>query len=208
MAYNQLKVLESLQALHKQQPNTDLARPVFRVVPSQKRKADGTFCPEAWGQDESGKESKKQYTGFSTNVAEFLFRPEVVKDREPKPKQYKRYQSSRTPLYYDPTLPPGWSRKVSQRMTGATAGGFDTYLIDPTGKRFRSKQEIRRHFEKVGEVRWYWEDFDFNPFGSKGQAVEEDKNIPFWEEDGDVNNAEPLIMDTSDFLKTEVVEFG
>ena len=61
-------------------------------------------------------------------------------------------------------------RKVTQRMTGATAGGWDTYLMDPTGKRFRSKQEIRRHFERIGEVFLRWEDFDFNPFGSKGQV--------------------------------------
>ena len=64
----------------------------------------------------------------------------------------------------------GYTRKVTQRMTGATAGGWDTYLMDPTGKRFRSKQEIRRYFERVGEVFLRWEDFDFNPFGSKGQV--------------------------------------
>ena len=102
-------------------------------------------------------------------------------------------------------------RKVTQRMTGATAGGWDTYLIDPTGKRFRSKQEIRRHFERVGEVFLRWEDFDFNPFGSKGQVrldhilimtslvtnaptqvVEEDQNIPFWEEPGDLDPSDLL----------------
>ena len=33
----------------------------------------------------------------------------------------------------------------------------------------RSKQEIRRYFEQIGETRLRWEDFDFNPFGSKGQ---------------------------------------
>ena len=102
-------------------------------------------------------------------------------------------------------------RKVTQRMTGATAGGWDTYLIDPTGKRFRSKQEIRRHFERIGEVFLRWEDFDFNPFGSKGQVgldhilnmtslltnapaqvVEEDQNIPFWEEPGDLDPSDLL----------------
>ena len=93
-------------------------------------------------------------------------------------------------------------------MTGATAGGWDTYLIDPTGKRFRSKQEIRRHFERIGEVFLRWEDFDFNPFGSKGQVrkctranriltyshqvVEEDQNIPYWEEPGDIDPSQFL----------------
>jgi len=93
-----------------------------------------------------------------------------------------------TELPFSTILPfPGWSRKVTQRMTGATAGGWDTYLMDPTGKRFRSKQEVRRHFERIGEVFLRWEDFDFNPFGSKGQVIEEDQNIPFWEEPGDLD---------------------
>ena len=99
------------------------------------------------------------------------------------------------------------TRKVTQRLTGATAGGWDTYLMDPTGKRFRSKQEIRRHFERIGEVFLRWEDFDFNPFGSKGQVkeniqkprssrssqvIEEDQNIPFWEEPGDLDPSQLL----------------
>ena len=143
------------------------------------------------------------------------------------PRTYNRYKRNKIPLFHDPTLPPGWSRwigvvkggghflifcrKVTQRMTGATAGGWDTYLIDPTGKRFRSKQEIRRHFERIGEVFLRWEDFDFNPFGSKGQVrldhilnmtslvtnapaqvVEEDQNIPFWEEPGDLDPSDLL----------------
>ena len=58
------------------------------------------------------------------------------------------------------------------RKTGATAGGWDTYITGPPEtnfKRFRSKQDIRRYFELIGETRLRWEDFDFNPFGSKGQ---------------------------------------
>ena len=98
---------------------------------------------------------------------------------------------------------------MTQRMTGATAGGWDTYLMDPTGKRFRSKQEIRRHFERIGEVFLRWEDFDFNPFGSKGQVsgsertvakrvlthyqvIEEDQNIPYWEEHGEIDPSQFL----------------
>ena len=43
-------------------------------------------------------------------------------------------------------------RKVSMRKSGATAGGWDTYITGPAEtnfKRFRSKQEIRRYFEQV-----------------------------------------------------------
>ena len=38
-------------------------------------------------------------------------------------------------------------------------------------RRFRSRQEIKRHFERIGETFLRWEDFDFNPFGSKGQVI-------------------------------------
>jgi hypothetical protein len=85
-------------------------------------------------------------------------------------------------------------------VTGATAGGWDTYITDPTGKRFRSKQDIRRQFEMVGETYLNWQDFDFNPFGSKGQLVEDDQNVPFWEEEGGD------VVDVADFLKAEMIE--
>ena len=99
---------------------------------------------------------------------------EDIKNLNTREKPVKRYNRNnhpdRTPLFHDPTLPPGWSRKITQRKTGGTAGGWDTYIIDPNGKRFRSRQEIRRHFEQIQEMYLRWEDFDFNPFGSKGQV--------------------------------------
>jgi len=171
VAYEQLKALEALQAGKRK-----------REV--QAKQWDVPAAPAHSG--EAFKLPLDNAIGFHTNAAEFLFQPEVVKDRPQR--TYKRYnRDNRTPLFHDPTLPPGWSRKVTQRMTGATAGGWDTYLMDPTGKRFRSKQEVRRHFERIGEVFLRWEDFDFNPFGSKGQVIEEDQNIPFWEEPGDLD---------------------
>jgi len=176
VAYEQLKALEALQATKGRQEVHAKQWPVPAPPPQS---GDGfTALPLV----NSG--------AFQTNAADFLFQPDVVKDRPPR--TYNRYKRNKIPLFHDPTLPPGWSRKVTQRMTGATAGGWDTYLIDPTGKRFRSKQEIRRHFERIGEVFLRWEDFDFNPFGSKGQVVEEDQNIPFWEEPGDLDPSDLL----------------
>ena len=93
-------------------------------------------------------------------------------------KLQSRYKiGGREPLYVDPTLPPGWARQVSQRKSGATAGGWDTYITDPNGKRFRSRQEIKRHFERIGEMSLKYFDFDFNPFGSKGQLPSSNDNV-------------------------------
>jgi len=87
------------------------------------------------------------------------------------PVQRRRFPNTenKEPLYVDPTLPPGWSRIVSQRKTGASAGSWDVYVIHANGKRFRSRMDIKRYFEKTGETEYNWQDFDFNPFGSKGQ---------------------------------------
>ncbi|TRY74452.1 hypothetical protein TCAL_10091 [Tigriopus californicus] len=73
---------------------------------------------------------------------------------------------NRVPLYEDDRLPPGWHRKVSQRKSGSSAGRYEVFIIGPTGKRFRSKNELKTFFEKTGERSLNPEDFDFSTFGT------------------------------------------
>ena len=73
---------------------------------------------------------------------------------------------SRVPLYIDERLPPGWHRKVSQRKSGASAGRYEVFIIGPTGKRFRSRNELKAFFEKTGENVLTPEHFDFSTFGT------------------------------------------
>lgn len=73
---------------------------------------------------------------------------------------------NRTPLYHDDRLPSGWHRKVSQRKSGASAGRFEVFIIGPTGKRFRSRNELKAFFEKTGETTLQPEHFDFSTFGT------------------------------------------
>ena len=78
---------------------------------------------------------------------------------------------NRTPLYEDETLPPGWHRKVSQRKSGASAGRYEVFIIGPTGKRFRSRNELKTFFEKTGETGLNPDDFDFSTFGRNNPKV-------------------------------------
>ena len=74
---------------------------------------------------------------------------------------------NRLPLYLDTRLPPGWHRKVSQRKSGASAGRYEVFIIGPTGKRFRSRNEMRAFFDKTNnDSNIDPDDFDFSIFGS------------------------------------------
>ena len=74
---------------------------------------------------------------------------------------------NRSPLYLDTRLPPGWHRKVSQRKSGASAGRYEVFIIGPTGKRFRSRNEMRAFFDKTSnDSNIDPDDFDFSIFGS------------------------------------------
>ena len=76
----------------------------------------------------------------------------------------------RTPLYVDNRLPSGWHRKVTQRQSGAYAGRYEVRIFSPTGKRFRSKNELKTFFDKTGETVLQLDHFDFTIWGTNEYA--------------------------------------
>jgi len=51
----------------------------------------------------------------------------------------------------DGALVEGWAAKTERRMTGNSAGTFDTYFFAPNGARFRSRVEVARHLGLIGD---------------------------------------------------------
>lgn len=44
---------------------------------------------------------------------------------------------------------PGWTKIVAQRKSGKTKGRHDVYIINPEGRKFRSRVELQRHLSTV-----------------------------------------------------------
>lgn len=80
---------------------------------------------------------------------------EDLNETDAQSKQYLSFGTS--------SLPPGWSRKVTQRKTGKTAGKMDVYFTSPDGQRFRSKVSLQAFLQKSGEGNFDISLFDFSP---------------------------------------------
>lgn len=84
----------------------------------------------------------------------------------------------RSIIVADKRLPPGWQKHFTQRKAGTSAGKWDVlFLHKSSGKKFRSRNDIRSFMETQGQFDFDPEKFDFcihRKKKSHGQKVKQD----------------------------------
>ena len=69
-------------------------------------------------------------------------------------------------------LPPGWHRKVIQRKNGASVDKNDltnVLICGPNQREFRSRNDLKNYFQKIGENDLDPDDFDFSVYGTNAK---------------------------------------
>ena len=74
-------------------------------------------------------------------------------------------------MYSDPTLPPGWKRKVKKR-TGLAGGAgpdkWDVFIVNPDGRKFKTRNELKNFIDNENsDSDLDVDNFDFTVSGVK-----------------------------------------
>ncbi|KAK5646830.1 hypothetical protein RI129_005294 [Pyrocoelia pectoralis] len=79
----------------------------------------------------------------------------------------------------DPRLPPNWAKHVMQRSTGASAGKWDTIIVSPEGRRFRTRSEIKAFLEENPQLNYNEDMFTFSLYRrSRTRRVTHSVDVP------------------------------
>ena len=132
-------------------------------------KAEKTSKKETESKDVKTKGSEKDIKSKKTNPVKG-----TLKQLKPKTKKKRVLSdsedtwdssdtlSSPNIMYRDPKLPPGWTRKVKKRTV---TGKYDVFIINPTGKKFKNKTELKSFLERQSDSDLEVDNFDFSVSG-------------------------------------------
>jgi len=68
-------------------------------------------------------------------------------------------------MYKDPSLPPGWKRKVKKRALGPQSGKWDVFIVSPNGRKFKTRSELRSYLDRQSDSDLDIDNFDFTVSG-------------------------------------------
>ncbi|XP_040573433.1 uncharacterized protein [Lepeophtheirus salmonis] len=119
---------------------------------SSSRTIKGRFKTEADVRRGNGK--KLEYLLFDMNLEPNLIAKQMVEGYNiPGPGEPIPVDSS--------NLPDGWEKRVIQRGLGVTRGKWDVFIQNASGKSFRSKTELQKHFDE-NHLNYSIDSFDFS----------------------------------------------
>jgi len=133
-------------------------------------KAEKTSKKETETKDVKTKVSEKDIKSKKTNPSKGTLKQlkpktkkkRVLSDSEDTWGDSSDTLSSPSIMYRDPKLPTGWSRKVKKRTV---TGKYDVFIINPTGKKFKNKTELKSFLERQSDSDLEVDNFDFSVSG-------------------------------------------
>ncbi|KAK9711220.1 THAP domain [Popillia japonica] len=78
----------------------------------------------------------------------------------------------------DPRLPPHWVKHLSQRNHGASAGKWNSFIVNPDGRKFRTRTELKAYIEEKPELNLTESMFDFSIYKKSRKSMSERKHHP------------------------------
>ena len=120
--------------------------------------------------------SKKDKKEKSEPVLDDNIRSDLI-DGEPQAAESSTEGPPRSVGISDTTLPTGWQKHFTQRKSGSSAGKWDVlFMHESSGKKFRSRNDIRAFMESQGQFDFDPENFDFCIHRKKKNKLEKPKS--------------------------------
>ncbi|XP_066156675.1 PHD finger protein 20-like protein 1 [Euwallacea fornicatus] len=77
----------------------------------------------------------------------------------------------------DPRLPSGWTKHLTKRTYGHSSGKWDTVIVAPDGKRFRSRREVSNYLELHPGIEATLDMFSFSIYRSKRRLLKPKQKV-------------------------------
>lgn len=112
----------------------------------------------------------------------------------------------------DPRLPEGWTKHLTQRVHGYSAGKWDTVIVSPEGRKFRARNELRAFLENhYPELKCSEGLFDFTLTSKRTKKGEGQKKVAQAAVEGSEAVEQPAADNSTEeegkFDKMQVLEY-